>query len=193
MSKVIVLTSCSTDTDSAGEGIAVVIDLSLRRWLLRLHLFIGIIIVHLDSQSTNGIFGLFRRSQYDRCDILHPSCPVAIDKLSHVIRLDVWILQVEICRLCRALIRVPICRCPPWFRARVCMLEGHHAQRQVDTCTLTTFEEAIVLEVNFEHVFDLEDLSHPGRANIRENTVLIVVIVHLFHPQTLVLTHHSCG
>jgi len=43
---------------------------------------------------------------------------------------------------------------------------GQDLDWHVDAVALTSLEEAIVLKVDFEHVLHLEDLTHPGRAQI---------------------------
>ena len=83
-------------------------SLLLRRWLIVLHFLVRIVIVHFRGQATHLVFGLLSRADNDRRDVLHPAVPVAVNKLGHVVRLRIRILQVEICRLSRALVRVPI-------------------------------------------------------------------------------------
>ena len=73
-----------------------------------LHFLVRIVIVHFRGQATHRVFGLLSRADNDRSDVLHPTVPVAVNKLGHVVRLVIWVLQVEIGRLSRALVRVPI-------------------------------------------------------------------------------------
>ena len=73
-----------------------------------LHFLIRIVIVHFRGQATHCVFGLLSSADNGRRDVLHPAVPVAVNKLGHVVRFRFRVLQVEIGRLSRALVRVPI-------------------------------------------------------------------------------------
>ena len=138
----------------------------LRWWLLCFHFLVGIIFIHLDSETAYRVFGLFCCGYDDRRDVLHPPLPVAINELCHVVGLHFWVLQVQVSWLSRALVRIPVCRDSPCFSAGIQVLSGHDAQRQVDTTALTSLEKAFMLQIHLQHVLDLKDLTHPGRADV---------------------------
>ena len=91
-------------------------------WLLSFDLFIRIFVIHLDCQTAHGIFSFICCGYNHRSDVIHPLVPVTIDKLSHVVRLRVWVLKIQVCWLGCALVWVPILGDPPRFSADIHVL-----------------------------------------------------------------------
>jgi len=123
------------------------------------------------------VFLFLLLSRNYRCNALHPLGPVAIDELGHVVGLGLWVLQIQVRRLCRALVWIPVLWDPVRFSCWVQVREGHQAQRHLDASALATLKEPIVLQVDLEQVGDLEDLTHPRGANVLEYGAFLVIII----------------
>ena len=87
----------------------------------------------LASRAHSSLFFallLILRSLENGRQVFLPFGPVAINELSHVLGLFFWVGQVDICRMLRSLIRIPLVRHAPrfsaWFFPRCC----EDAQRQ---------------------------------------------------------------
>ena len=99
---------------------------------------------------------------------MFPLRPVPIHVICHVLWLFVGVLKKDIGWLFSALVGTPLLWHTPRFSGGLHTRDGQDLDGHIDTGSLASLEESLVLEVDFEDVLDLEDLTHPGRAQVQE-------------------------
>ena len=156
-------------------------------------LLVWIVFVHFDGQSASCVFSLFGGADDHRCDILHPTGPVALNELGHVVGLRIWVLKVQIGRLRSTLVGVPVRWDPPRFSAWVQVLYSHDSHRHLNASALASFEKAVMFEVYFEHILDLKYLTHPRWNNILESRTIAFVVMYSHFAFTRIVFHDSSG
>ena len=148
-------------------------------------LLIRIIFIHLDRiPSLEHQLHILRIVSNDRLNIFLPLRPVAIHKVGHVLRLLVWVLQVHIGRFLCTLVGVPVIRYSPRFRGRLIVGCSKNFEGHIDAVTLAALKEAIMLQVDLEHVLDLEDLTHPRWTQINlfwAHVVPVLIAIRSVH------------
>ena len=139
--------------------------------------FVRVVIIHLNSLAAGHAQRDLFHSLNDGHDIFLPLRPITLEESSDVIGLLFRVLQIQVSRLLGALIRIPGRRYAPRFSALAELRGSHDTQGQVDTSALAALEKAIMLEIDFQGVRDLENLSHPTRAERIVLTLWLFVIV----------------